>query len=104
MQELADEYGVSAERIRQLEAQIEAEFQRRRQVLQADFQERKVRFEAEVLDRQRRFREGVLRYVLTGGLPQFANYPREIGTRITGTVSRLANSASVTWRAALARR
>ena len=41
---------------------------------------------------------GVLaRYLLTGGLPQFANYPREIGTKITGTVSRQANSASVTW-------
>lgn len=41
---------------------------------------------------------GVLgRYLLSGGLPQFANYPREIGTRITGVVSRQANSASVTW-------
>jgi (S)-mandelate dehydrogenase len=37
------------------------------------------------------------RYLLSGGLPQFANYPREIGTRITGVVSRQANSASVTW-------
>jgi acyl dehydratase len=60
-----DNINAFLERIRQLEAQIEAEFQRRRQVLQADFQERKVRFEAEVLDQQRRFKEGVLRYVLT---------------------------------------
>lgn len=37
------------------------------------------------------------RYLLSGGLPQFANYPREIGTKITGVVSRQANSASVTW-------
>ncbi|HMO68550.1 MAG TPA: alpha-hydroxy acid oxidase, partial [Novosphingobium sp.] len=37
------------------------------------------------------------RYLLGGGLPQFANYPREIGTKITGVVSRQANSASVTW-------
>jgi L-lactate dehydrogenase (cytochrome)/(S)-mandelate dehydrogenase len=37
------------------------------------------------------------RYILTGGMPQFANYPREIGGKITGTVSRQANSASVTW-------
>lgn len=39
----------------------------------------------------------LLRYLLSGGLPQFANYPREIGSKITGTVSRQANSASVTW-------
>ena len=37
------------------------------------------------------------RYLRSGGLPQFANYPREIGTKITGVVSRQANSASVTW-------
>lgn len=40
----------------------------------------------------------LLRYLLSGGLPQFANYPREIGSKITGTVSRQANSASVTWK------
>lgn len=48
--------------------------------------------------RHPRWMLGVLaRYVLSGGLPQFANYPREIGTKITGTVSRQANSSSVTW-------
>ena len=60
-----DNISAFLERIRQLEAQIEAEFQRKRQALQADFQERKVHFETEVLDQQRRFKEGVLRYVLT---------------------------------------
>lgn len=39
----------------------------------------------------------LLRYMLSGGLPQFANYPQEIGTKITRVVSRQANSASVTW-------
>ncbi|PEQ13226.1 alpha-hydroxy-acid oxidizing enzyme [Novosphingobium sp. PC22D] len=41
---------------------------------------------------------GVLaRYYLSGGLPQFANYPSEVGRKLTGTVSRVANSASVSW-------
>ncbi len=53
------------QRIRQLEMQIEQEFQQRRQQLQVDFEERKVRFEKEVVAQQRRFKEGVLRYVLT---------------------------------------
>lgn len=39
----------------------------------------------------------LLRYMLTGGVPQFANYPKEVGTKITGTVSRISNSASVCW-------
>lgn len=37
------------------------------------------------------------RYMLEGGLPQFANYPPEIGGKLTGTVSRVSNSASVCW-------
>ena len=37
------------------------------------------------------------RYFLTGGLPDFANYPAEIGSKITGKVSRQAQSASVSW-------
>ena len=53
------------DRIRQLEADIELEVQRRRQQFQADFDQRKVKFEHEVLDQQRRFKEGVVRYVLT---------------------------------------
>jgi (S)-mandelate dehydrogenase len=41
---------------------------------------------------------GVLgRYLLTGGLPQFANYPAEVGGKVTGVVSRQTNSASVSW-------
>jgi acyl dehydratase len=60
-----DNIGEFLQRIRALEAQIEQEFQQRRQQLQADFENRKVQFEAEVLAQQRRFKEGVLRYVLT---------------------------------------
>jgi L-lactate dehydrogenase (cytochrome)/(S)-mandelate dehydrogenase len=38
------------------------------------------------------------RYMLThGGLPKFANYPKEIGGRVTGPVNRVTNSASVNW-------
>lgn len=38
------------------------------------------------------------RYMLAGGLPQFANYPAEVGGKVTGKVARVANSASVDWR------
>ena len=38
------------------------------------------------------------RYMLThGGLPKFANYPKEIGGSVTGPVNRMTNSASVDW-------
>ncbi len=38
------------------------------------------------------------RYMLThGGLPKFANYPKEIGGSVTGPVNRITNSASVNW-------
>lgn len=38
------------------------------------------------------------RYMLThGGLPKFANYPREVGGSVTGPVNRVTNSASVAW-------
>ena len=53
------------DRIRQLEADIEQEVQRRRQQLQADFDLRKVKFEKEVLAQQQHFKEGLLSYVLT---------------------------------------
>jgi len=39
----------------------------------------------------------LLRYFLSGGVPQFANYPKEAGGKITGIVSRITNSASVCW-------
>jgi L-lactate dehydrogenase (cytochrome)/(S)-mandelate dehydrogenase len=39
----------------------------------------------------------IARYYLTGGLPQFANYPPEVGGKLTGVVSRVSNSASVCW-------
>lgn len=38
------------------------------------------------------------RYMLThGGLPKFANYPKEIGGSVAGPVNRVTNSASVNW-------
>jgi acyl dehydratase len=60
-----DNIGEFIKRIRALEAQIEQEFQQRRQQLQTDFENSKVRFEAEVLAQQRRFKEGILSYVWT---------------------------------------
>jgi L-lactate dehydrogenase (cytochrome)/(S)-mandelate dehydrogenase len=39
----------------------------------------------------------IVRYYLNGGLPQFANYPAEVGGKLTGVVSRVSNSASVCW-------
>ena len=63
------------ERIRQLELQLESEFQRKRQALEVDFEERKVRFEAEVLAQQKRFKEGVLRYVWTADWRHLLSVP-----------------------------
>ncbi len=37
------------------------------------------------------------RYLMTGGMPRFVNYPEAMGGRITGGPRRRANSASVTW-------
>ncbi|MFK4874664.1 alpha-hydroxy-acid oxidizing protein [Novosphingobium sp. ZW T3_23] len=49
--------------------------------------------------RRPRWLAGVMgRYMLEGGLPQFANYPAEVGGKVTGKVARVANSASVDWR------
>lgn len=49
--------------------------------------------------RRPRWLAGVMgRYMLAGGLPQFANYPAEVGGKVTGTVARVANSASVDWK------
>ncbi|MBB4858988.1 L-lactate dehydrogenase (cytochrome)/(S)-mandelate dehydrogenase [Novosphingobium chloroacetimidivorans] len=43
------------------------------------------------------FASVIARYYLNGGLPQFANYPAAVGGKLTGVVSRVANSASVCW-------
>jgi L-lactate dehydrogenase (cytochrome)/(S)-mandelate dehydrogenase len=49
--------------------------------------------------RRPRWLAGVMgRYMLAGGLPQFANYPAEVGGKVTGKVARVANSASVDWK------
>lgn len=52
---------------------------------------------SDFLKAPRWFASVLLRYMLEGGLPQFANYPPEVGGKLTGTVSRVANSASVCW-------
>jgi L-lactate dehydrogenase (cytochrome)/(S)-mandelate dehydrogenase len=38
------------------------------------------------------------RYLLGGGMPRFVNYPSAVGGSVSGPISRLANSASVTWK------
>ncbi|MGH8369540.1 MAG: hypothetical protein ACRESC_01040 [Gammaproteobacteria bacterium] len=50
-------------RIRQLEDQVEAEIQHRREALHADFENRKIRFEQEVIAAHRRFKAGLLSYM-----------------------------------------
>jgi len=52
---------------------------------------------SDFLKRPAWFASVIVRYYLQGGLPQFANYPPEVGGKLTGTVSRVANSASVCW-------
>lgn len=52
---------------------------------------------ADFLKRPAWFASVICRYYLEGGLPQFANYPPEVGGKLTGTVGRVANSASVNW-------
>ncbi|WP_159981581.1 MULTISPECIES: alpha-hydroxy acid oxidase [unclassified Novosphingobium] len=52
---------------------------------------------SDFLKRPSWFASVICRYYLQGGLPQFANYPPEVGGKLTGTVSRVANSASVNW-------
>lgn len=52
---------------------------------------------SDFLKRPSWFASVIARYYLQGGLPQFANYPPEVGGKLTGTVSRVANSASVCW-------
>lgn len=53
---------------------------------------------SDFLKRPSWFASVICRYYLEGGLPQFANYPPEVGGKLTGTVSRVANSASVCWK------
>ncbi|HEX6550335.1 MAG TPA: hypothetical protein VF117_06650 [Gammaproteobacteria bacterium] len=50
-------------RIHQLENQIEAEIQHRREELHADFEDRKIRFEQEVIAAHKRFKAGLLSYI-----------------------------------------
>jgi L-lactate dehydrogenase (cytochrome)/(S)-mandelate dehydrogenase len=52
---------------------------------------------SDFLKRPSWFASVICRYYLQGGLPQFANYPPEVGGKLTGTVSRVSNSASVNW-------
>ena len=52
---------------------------------------------SDFVKRPRWFASVIARYYAGGGLPQFANYPPEVGGKLTGTVSRVSNSASVCW-------
>jgi L-lactate dehydrogenase (cytochrome)/(S)-mandelate dehydrogenase len=52
---------------------------------------------SDFLKRPSWFASVIARYYASGGLPQFANYPPEVGGKLTGVVSRVANSASVSW-------
>jgi acyl dehydratase len=63
------------DRIRQLEADIEQEVQRRRQQFQADLDHRKVELEKEVLAQQQHVKEGLLSYVLTSDWRHWLTMP-----------------------------
>ncbi len=51
-------------RIRQLEEDLEVEWQRRRAALETDFEDRRIHFEQAVLAQQQRFKQGLLHYML----------------------------------------
>lgn len=62
-------------RIRQLEEDLEAELQRRRDALQANFEHRRVHFEEAVLAQQRRFKMGLWSYIAGAELRHLAAVP-----------------------------
>ena len=62
-------------RIAQLEEQLEAEFQRRRNELQADFENRRIQFEETVLAQQKRFKLGLLKYFMESELRNVLTMP-----------------------------
>ncbi len=39
----------------------------------------------------------LVRYWLTGGMPRFVNYPREIEGSVSGPIKRQTNASSVGW-------
>ena len=67
--------GELVDRIRQLEEEVDAELQARRDQFNADFEDRKVRFGAEILARQRQFKVGLAKYLLSARLRNIATAP-----------------------------
>jgi L-lactate dehydrogenase (cytochrome)/(S)-mandelate dehydrogenase len=55
------------------------------------------RLVADILAHPRWFYGTLVKYWMNGGLPAYANYPAGIGGKVTGKVSRRAQSASITW-------
>lgn len=55
------------------------------------------RLVADILSHPRWFAGVLARYWMTGGLPRYANYPREMTGPVTRGPARRANSATVTW-------
>ncbi|MDP2811300.1 MAG: hypothetical protein Q8O34_14240 [Rhodocyclaceae bacterium] len=67
--------GELVDRIRQLEEEVEAELQARRDQFNANFEHRRVRFEAGVIARQRQFKVGLTKYLLSARLRNIATAP-----------------------------
>ena len=55
------------------------------------------RLVADILSHPRWFAGVLAKYWLTGGLPHYANYPRDMSGPVTRAPARRANSATVTW-------
>lgn len=55
------------------------------------------RLVADILRHPRWFWGTLVKYWMNGGLPAYANYPEGMGGKVTGKVSRRAQSASITW-------
>lgn len=62
-------------RIRELEEEVEAELERRREDFHFQVENRKIRFEQEMLARHRRLKVGLLRYVTHASLPSLISAP-----------------------------
>jgi len=62
-------------RVRELEEEIEAELERRREDFHFKVENRKILFEQEVLIRHRRLKTGLLRYVSHASLPSLVSAP-----------------------------
>ena len=63
------------ERIRTLEAELEAEVKHQTDSLSHDFEEKRIRFEREILEQQKRFKMGLIKYLCSANLKSYLAAP-----------------------------